>query len=97
MRTVKITGHVYEVRYSWETTSQFITMSHSGFDDENYTYVGPVEIHYAIPDSYNPTAVKLAALQAKREEAAREFAATVRAIDEQISKLQALTCEEVAA
>jgi hypothetical protein len=97
MKTVKITGHVYEVRYSWETTSSFAIAGSDNCGCENYTYVGPVEIHYAIPDSYNPTAVKLAALQAKREEAAREFAATVRAIDEQISKLQALTCDGVAA
>ena len=97
MSTVKITGHVYELRFRWDAASTFLVMSSKNMGDDSYTYVGPVEIDYEIPADYNPTAQKIAALQAKREAAGREFAATVKAIDEQISKLQALTCDGVAA
>jgi hypothetical protein len=97
MRTVKITGHVYEVRYSWESASSFSIAGSDGVDIDGWTHVGPVEVHYAIPDSYSREASAIAALAAKREEVCKQFAASVRAIDEQISKLQALTCDGVAA
>lgn len=97
MAQVQITGHVYEQHYSWETESVFIVSCIACMSDENRTYVGPVQITYEIPDGYNPTAQKLAALAKKREAACKEFADTVRAIDEQISKLQAIEFDGVAA
>jgi hypothetical protein len=97
MTTVKLRGYVYEVRYKWETVSTYIVSSTDGHSDDAYTFIGSVEFDYAIPATYSPTATKLAALQAKRDEAGRQFAATVKAIDEQISKLTAIGCDGVAA
>ena len=95
--TVKVTGHVYEMRYPSDTKSTFIVLSSNKMADDWYTYVGPLNVDYTIPADYNPTAQQIAALQAKRDAAAREFAATVKAIDERLSKLQAISFDGVAA
>ena len=98
---VQITGHVYAQQYSWESEPTYIVSSYGGMGDEHRAYISEVKIAYEVPDDYNHTAAlhasKLAALAKKREAACKEFAATVRAIDEQISKLTAIGCDEVAA
>ena len=95
--TVQITGHVYELRFSYDTKSSFVMFNSDKMADDHYTYVGPISVAYTVPADYNSTAQKLAALVAKREAACKQFAETVRAIDERISKLQAITFDGVAA
>jgi hypothetical protein len=90
MATVQISGHVYALQFAWEKEPTFLVMSHDGMVDAEYTYVGPVDIAYTMPEGWNPTAAKLAALAAKREAICKAFADSVREIDTQISKLQAI-------
>ncbi len=59
-------------------------------DTDHQTYVGSKEMEIEIPDDYDPTAQKIAALQKEKEQAQTEFAQKVAQINERISKLQAL-------
>ena len=96
MAQISITGHIHH-SVGIDGKDNFTVFS---FDATNskmgYVYVGPVEINYTIPAGWNAIASKVAALQQERDEAAKQFADTVRRIDEQIGKLTAIGCEVAA-
>jgi hypothetical protein len=87
---VKTTVHIYHSQYSWEKKAKFQVYSLKIDDTEHMTYVGSQEIEIDVPDSYDPTAQKIAALQKEKEMAQQEFAKKVASINERISKLQAI-------
>ena len=87
---VKITAHVHYAHYPWEQTGQYQVIFAKMDDDQYRTYVGEQEIEIEVPDNYDPTAQRLAALQKEKEQAQEEFAQKVANINERISKLQAL-------
>lgn len=87
---VKITVHVFFFKYSWETEGEFLAFYAKVDDNEHRTYVGDQEVEIEVPENYDPTAQKLAALQKEKEKAQEEFAQKVASINERISKLQAL-------
>ena len=87
---VKTTIHVFFCKYSWETEGEYLAFFAKVDDDEHRTYVGQQEIEIEVPDNYDPTAQKLAALEKEKEQAQKEFARKVASINERISKLQAL-------
>jgi hypothetical protein len=59
-------------------------------DDEYRTYVGQQEIEIDVPEDYDPTAQKVAALEKQKCKVMADFQQTVDKINEKISKLQAL-------
>ena len=87
---VKTTVHIYHSQYSWEKFPKFHVYSLKIDDTEHMTYVGTQEIEVDVPDSYDPTAQKIAALQKEKEKAQEEFSKKVASINERISKLQAI-------
>lgn len=87
---VKTTIHIYFSKYSWEEEGEYAVYSFRIEDTDHRTYVGSQEIEIDIPDNYDPTAQKLAALQKEKEKAHQEFAEKVANINERISKLQAI-------
>ena len=49
-----------------------------------------------MPDSFDPTADQIAALEKKKQELSAEFTKSVQAINAQLSRLQAITNEVTA-
>ena len=55
--------------------------------------VAQLPITFTLPDGFHPTAAMVASLEAKREFLRAEFSRSIADINEQISKLQAITFE----
>ena len=87
---IKTTVYVYYSTYSWQETGEYQVMYAQLTDDEFRTFVCTREMELDIPDNYDPTAQKLAALQKEKEKAQEEFSKKVASINERISKLQAI-------
>lgn len=87
---IKTTVYVYYSTYSWQETGEYQVMYAQLKDDEFRTFVCTQEIEIEVPDNYDPTAQKLAALQKEKEKAQEEFSRKVASINERISKLQAI-------
>ena len=98
MAQVQIKGFVHHSRSDITDKDDFTFFTFDATGSSlGYTLVGPAEFTYELPEAWNPTASKLASLAAQREKACREFADSVRRIDEQISKLTAIEFDGVAA
>lgn len=97
MATVQIKGFVHHSKSYGEGKDEFsfFTFDATG-SSMGYTMVAPHEFTYELPADFSPTASEIAALNAKRAKAAKEFADTVRAIDERLSKLRAIEHSEAA-
>ena len=87
---VKTTIHIYYATYPWQEAAEYQVMYAKLADDEYRTYICSQDIVLNVPDEYDPTAQKLAALQKEKEKAQEKFAEKVANINERISKLQAL-------
>jgi pantothenate kinase len=82
--------YVYFSKYSWETTGNWTAFSFKTADTEHLTFVCEQDVEFDVPENYDPTAQKIAALQAEKEEAQAAFHKSIHQINEKISKLQAL-------
>ena len=94
MKTIPGKGFVYETDYG--CGPEFVDYrfySTDQFADHFTTLIGPASFEYTVPDTFNPTAAKIEALNKERRRVAAEFSERVREIDERISKLSALTNE----
>lgn len=87
---IKQTFHVHYNKYSWEDKPTYRLYSARLEDTEYQSYVGEQEIEFEVPDNFDPTAQKIAALEAKRKQINDEFLAKLFEISEKINKLQAL-------
>lgn len=98
MAPVTIKGYVHHRHddFGGKDEFTFFTFDATG-TSMGYQLVGPAEFTYTPPEGWNATASEIAALKARRDKAAQEFAATVRAIDERLSKLQAIEFTQEAA
>ena len=96
MATVQLKGYVHHSRdYEGEDQFTFFSFDATG-SALGYTMVAPAEFTYELPANWSATASQIAALQAQRDKAAKDFTDTVRAIDLQLSKLQAIEHTEAA-
>ena len=93
MATVQLKGFVHHNKVCGEDSFAFFSFDATS---HGYAVVGPCEITYELPANWSATASQIAALQAQRDKAAKDFADTVRAIDLQLSKLQAIEHTEAA-
>lgn len=94
MKTITVNGFVYETDYGCGL--DFVEYRFYSTDqcaDRFNALIGPASFEFTIPDTFNPTAAKIEALNDERRRASVEFSQKVREIDERISKLQALTNE----
>lgn len=89
MKTVTIKAFVYELDWG-SGDKQYVPFTSDDMGDKWHTLVGPVEINYTIPDGYNHTAQKLAALEAEKAKVREAYQAKVAEINERIGKLQAI-------
>lgn len=85
-----IKGYVYEVQHNWEPKPRYMLMCTQNVEDEAYTLIGPASFDYEMPAGFNPTAQKLAALEAGKEKALQDYLRTKALFEEKISKLQCL-------
>jgi hypothetical protein len=89
MKTV-IKMNVYFRKYSYDKAGAFVAYSFRTPDTANLTLVCEQDIEFDVPENYDPTAQKIAALQARKAKAQEDFNNSVFQINELISKLQAL-------
>ena len=89
---IKTEIHIYYATYPWQEAAEYQVMYAKLADDEYRTYICSQDIVLDVPDEYNPTAQKLAALQKEKDKTQAEFANKVASINERINKLQALEC-----
>ena len=82
--------YVYFQKYSYQTKGSYAAYSFRAEDTENLTFIRQQDVEFEIPEDYDPTAQKLAALVAEKDKVNAEFAESIFRINERISKLQAL-------
>jgi len=90
MKTITIPMYVYFQKYSYEKEGSYAAYSFKTNDTENSTLVRQQDVEFEVPENYDPTAQKIAALEAEKERARVEFTKSVADINYRISKLQAL-------
>jgi hypothetical protein len=87
---IKTTIHVHYQKHSWETEGKFIVFYVQLDDTEDRTYVGPQEIEIEVPDSYDPRAQQVAALETLKKKVMADYQKSVTEINDRISKLMAI-------
>jgi len=87
---IKTTVNIYQQKWSWEEFPQYVVYTQKLDDTDYRTYVGEQEVEIEIPENYDPTAQKIAALQKEQERLQEEFTKSVMEIKDRISKLQSL-------
>ena len=87
---IKTTVYVHFQKFQWEDKGSYQVYSFKANDDADRTFICEQEIEIEVPDNYDPTAQKIAALEAQKAKAMSDFNKTVMEINTRISKLQAL-------
>ena len=82
--------YVYFSKYSYDKVGTFVAYSFRTPDTADLTLVCEQDVEFDVPKNYDPTAQKIAALQAAKVKAQESFSKSVFQINELISKLQAL-------
>lgn len=86
MSTVTIKGFIHQSVESWQMGS----LIHSTIDDMNscgYVLVGPCDIEYKMPESFNPIAAQVSSLEKELDKANKAHTDKVIAIKERIANL----------
>ena len=87
---MKMTAHIHYVKYSWDSEGQFQIFGAKLEDAEHRTYVCSQEVEIDVPENYDPRLQKVAALEKEKQKVMADFQKSVDAINEKISRLQAL-------
>jgi len=85
--------YIYFCKYVWETEGKFVPFAYQ-HDSDHYTFVCEQDIEMEVPDNYDPRAQQIVALKEKRQKVMVDFQKSIEAINDQISKLQALEYTE---
>ena len=84
-------GYLYATQYSWEKEPSYSFHSMQLDDTETCVFVREFDVvDIEIPEDFNPTAQKIAALEAEKAQALADFAKSVAKIEDRIKKLQAI-------
>ena len=88
---VSAKGYLYATQYSWQNEPAFSFHSIKFEDTETCVFVREFDVvDIEVPEDFNPTAQKIAALEAEKAQALADFAKSVAKIDDRIKKLQAI-------
>jgi len=87
---IKTTVHIHYQQNSWENEGKFIVFYCHLDDTKDRTYVGAQEIEIEVPDSYDPRAQQVAALEKQKQKVIADYQKSVMDINYRISKLLAL-------
>jgi hypothetical protein len=88
---IKQTVHIHYFKYVWEAEGKFEVLSFQDDDDDCRTFVCSQEIEIEVPDSYDPRAQQIAALEKKKRSMMADHQKAITVINERISKLQAIS------
>jgi hypothetical protein len=92
MMKIKTTINIFYTQYAWEEKGTYEVLSFKPEDSDQRTYIGSQEIEINVPDSYDPRAKQIAALQAQKLKIMADYQKTVTEINARISELQAIEC-----
>ena len=87
---IKTTVHIHYQQNPWENEGKFIVFYCHLDDTKDRTYVGAQEIEIEVPDSYDPRAQQVAALETLKKKVMADYQKSVMDINHRISKLLAL-------
>jgi len=87
MSKVKTKIFIHYRKYSWDEKGEYAIFSYRLNDGDTLTFICEQEIEIEVPDNYE----QIAALEKQKQKVMAEFQVTVDAINEKISKLQAIT------
>ncbi|MGI4815872.1 MAG: hypothetical protein ACRYG5_09940 [Janthinobacterium lividum] len=90
MSTIKVEGFIHARKESWETEFSYHFWKNDDMSDCGYVLVRPHTLEFDLPVEFNPIAAQVDALEKQKTKLGEEFAARVRQINEQISKLQCI-------
>ena len=84
------TVYIFLTQWAWQDTADYEVYSFKAGDTDFRTFICEQTVELDVPDQYDPTAQKIAALLAEAKELATEYAKNFAALNDKISKLQAL-------
>ena len=83
--------HVHFQKWDFEETGEYIIFSGKFEDTEYRVHICECEIEIEVPDNFDPRAQQIASLEEKKKRAMAEYQNTMTEINEQISKLKAIS------
>lgn len=96
-KTIAQKGFIVWKKYEWETKASFVFLDYKPSDTHESVVVMPYTLRFEMPDEFDPVPAQVRGLEAQKAKALQEYQKTVEAINEQLSKLQAITYEPEAA
>lgn len=97
MSTLTRTIHLYAKSQTYADGIDYWCSQTSGLDVKQFgRVIASAEVTFEIPDDLSPVAMAIEELEAEKADAAEKFRATMAAINDRLSKLQAIS-NEVAA
>jgi hypothetical protein len=87
---ITLTAHIYFCKFSWQAEGEFQLFYAKVNDTETMIYVNSQELEVEVPDSFDPRALQVTALEKKKKQVMADYQKTVDQINNRISKLQAL-------
>jgi len=90
MKAIKVTMHLYYLKYDWQEEGQFHLFAYNNASDANYSYVGPREIEVEVPENFDPRPAQIKALQEQRVKLQADVNEKIVKIDRRIAELLAI-------
>ena len=87
---VTLKAYLFQSSYAWDKKPQYQLYSFKFDDTEDHSFVKEVDVEVEVPDGFDPTAQRIAALEAKKAKARDDFTRAVMELDRKISELQAI-------
>lgn len=90
---IKVAGYVNAIASSYDGNPVFFVSQVDCSSGPNTIYSARIEIEHRLPADWNPIEVQTRALNQAKAKALADYQRTVAEINEQLSKLQAITNE----
>ncbi|MGK2884370.1 MAG: hypothetical protein ACSLE8_06275 [Rhodococcus sp. (in: high G+C Gram-positive bacteria)] len=89
-RHVTVTGIVHLSAHGAPGGEPVFVLYGADMSEFGHAPLGPASFEFELPDNFNPSGARILILEKERERINAEFAKRVKAINEQISKLQSI-------
>lgn len=91
---IKQKGFIVWRKYSYEPAANYVFLDYKPTDGLETVVVMPYTLEFDLPASFDPTGAQVASLEALKVEALEKYQETVARINQELSKLQAITYEQ---
>jgi len=88
---IKTKAHIYYSKYSWEEKGAFLLFYAKIDDTETQLHICEQEIEIEVPDSFDPRAQQIEALEKQKQKVMADYQKTVTEINNRINNLKAIT------